>query len=229
MRAIGYVRVSHEDQARDGVSLAAQRAQIKAYCRARRWQVVEIFADEGISGKNLHRPGLQRALAGLEERRAKALVVVKLDRLSRSVRDIFALVEETFTGNGASLVSIAENLDATTAMGKAFLGILAVLAQMERELASERTRAALSHVKATGRYLGRPPFGKRRDREGRLVEDHEAQQALRRARRLRQKGASWREICRAIGWTMSQARTRLDPRHREHTKAAWLRYRGGQG
>lgn len=221
MKAIGYVRVSSEEQAREGVSLAAQRAQVRDFCKGRRWELVGVFADEGLSGKGLDRAGLAEARRALEEHRATVLVVTKLDRLSRSVRDIFALVEEEFTQNGASLVSIAENLDATTAMGKAFLGILAVLAQMERELVSERTRGALAHIKASGRYLGAIPYGKRLDRNGRLVTDPEAAKALRRARRLRAKGASWREVAERMGWTVSRARTRLDPSYREKTRAAW--------
>jgi len=221
VKVIGYVRVSSEEQAREGVSLAAQRAQVKGFCKGRRWQLVEVFADEGLSGKGLDRPGLQEARRALEEHRATVLVVTKLDRLSRSVRDIFSLVEEEFTQNGTSLVSIGENLDATTAMGKAFLGILAVLAQMERELVSERTRGALAHIKASGRYLGAIPFGKRLDGKGHLVTDREAAKALRRARRLRAKGASWRELAASMSWTVSQARTRLDGSYREKPRASW--------
>lgn len=223
MRVFGYVRVSHEEQARSGASLPAQREQIRAFCRARRWTLMGIMSDEGVSGATLkRRPGLQAALEVLERGEATVLVVTKLDRLSRSVRDIFSLVEGTFTTNGASLVSIGESLDATTAVGKAFLGILAVLAQMERELVSERTRAALDHIRSTGRYIGRVPFGKKLDDEGRLAVDRRAANALRRARRLRAAGRSWREVSAAMGWTLSQTRTRLDPRYRA---AAW---RSGQ-
>lgn len=225
MEAIGYVRVSTEDQAREGVSLEAQREQVRAFCKARRWELVEVFADEGVSGKTLDRPGLQAALGAVGEGRAKVLVVTKLDRLSRSVRDILELVEEQFAHNGASLVSIADNLDATNAMGKFVLTILAGLAQMERELISERTRSALAHVKGTGRHLGAIPYGKKVDAEGRLVPDPEAQKALRRARRLRKRGASWREIAERMGWTVSEARTRLDPSYREKTRAGWEKRR----
>ena len=225
MKAIGYVRVSTEDQVREGVSLSAQREQVRSYCKARRWELVEVFGDEGISGKSMGRPGLLGALAALDEHRAEVLIVTKLDRLSRKVRDILGLVEDTFADNGATLVSIAENIDATTATGKAFLGILAVLAQMEREQIGERTRAALAHVKKQGRYLGRVPFGKMRDGEGRLVVDPEAQKELRRARAMRRRGASWREVAERMGWTVSRARTRLDRRYREQ---AWAGCREGQ-
>ncbi len=116
--------------------------------------------------------------------------------------------------NGATLASIGDNLDATNAMGKFVLTILAGMAQMERELIAERTKAALAHVKKQGRYLGRVPFGKRRDEEGRLVADPEARKELRRARAMKRRGASWREVAERMGWTVSQARTRLDARYR---------------
>ena len=225
MNAIGYVRVSSEEQARSGVSLPAQREQIRAFCRGRGWTLVGVRSDEGASGRSLKRPGLQAALEVLEQRQATVLVVTRLDRLSRSVRDIFALVEGRFTANGASLVSISENLDATTAMGKAFLGILAVLAQMERELVGERTREALAHVRDDGRYLGAVPYGQRRDAGGRLAPDQEALNAIRRAKRLRKKGASWREVAEGMGWTVSQARTRLDARYRDRARAVAARRR----
>ena len=221
MRAVGYVRVSTEEQARRGVSLAAQRDQVKAYCRARRWQLVKVHADEGLSGRSLDRPGLQAALADVREGRATALVVTKLDRLSRNTRHILALVEDDFASNGVALVSIAETLDTTTAMGKFVVTLLAGLAQMEREQIGERTRAALATVKARGRHLGQVRYGKRRDASGRLVDDRDEQNALRRARRLRKAGASWREIAEAMDWTVSQARTRLDPKYRAATRASF--------
>jgi DNA invertase Pin-like site-specific DNA recombinase len=164
---------------------------------------------------------LQQALSVVEKHEAGVLVVTKLDRLSRSVRDILELVEGRFASNGGNLVSIADNLDATNAMGKFVLTILAGLAQMERELVSERTRSALAHVKSTGRHLGAVPYGKKLDEDGRLVSDREAQLALRRARRMRKRGASWREIAEKMDWTVSQARTRLDPSYRAKTRAGW--------
>jgi len=219
VEAVGYVRVSSEEQARRGASLSAQREQIRAFCRARGWGLIGIESDEGVSGVSLkRRPGLQVALEALERGRATALVITKLDRLSRSVRDIFSLVEGCFTTNGASLVSIGESLDATTATGKAFMGILAVMAQMESELIGERTRAALDQLRAEGRWVGAVPYGKRRDGGGGLIDDQPALNEIRRAKRLRAKGLSWRELAERMGWSVSQARTRLDRRYRERRR-----------
>jgi len=85
-RVVGYVRVSSEGQATEGVSLDAQRVKLAAYCTAMDFELVALEADEGVSAKTLRRPGLQRALAALEEGRADAVLVTKLDRLTRSVR-----------------------------------------------------------------------------------------------------------------------------------------------
>lgn len=92
MNVIGYVRVSTENQAREGVSLDAQRERIEAYCFAKGWQLVSVEADRGISAKDLNRPGLQRCVNAIEAHDVEALVIYKLDRLTRSVVDLNALV-----------------------------------------------------------------------------------------------------------------------------------------
>lgn len=202
MRAVGYIRVSTEEQAKEGVSLAAQRAQVEAWCVAKGWELVEVFADEGISGKSMKgRPGLAAALNLLEQDGGGVLVVTKLDRLSRSVRDILDLVELRFVKNGATLCSIGESLDATTASGKFVLLILAGLAQMEREQVGERTGAALQHKKAQGDWQGNVPYGWRagngpggRKDRAQWVEVPEEQAVIRRVKRLRKQGMSLRQI-----------------------------------
>ena len=218
VQAIGYVRVSTEDQATEGVSLAQQERQLKAYCRAKGWPLVEVCRDEGVSAKTLERPGLQAALAALGEGKANALVVTKLDRLSRSVRDILGLVEERFAHNGCNLVSIGENLDATNAMGKFVLTIMAGLAQMEREQIGERTRAALAYVKGTGKHLGAVPIGKQRGGGGRLVTDDDEQAKIAHARRLRRDGYTLQQVGEKLGWTVAQVRMRVNVKYRKEQR-----------
>src|SRR5262247_3665419 len=111
MNVVGYIRVSTEDQAREGVSLAAQRAKIDAYGLVKDWSVVEIIQDEGMA-KDLKRPGVQRLIALVESRYVGAVIVYKLDRLTRSVKDLNSLVE-LFERSGVALVSLQESLDAT--------------------------------------------------------------------------------------------------------------------
>lgn len=95
--AIGYVRVSTQEQATDGLSLAAQRDRLRAYCSLYAIRLIDIKADEGLSGSTLDRPGLQAALQMLRRGRANTLIVAKLERLSRSLRDVCTLVEELFS------------------------------------------------------------------------------------------------------------------------------------
>src|SRR6185295_17181680 len=95
LKAIGYVRVSTDDQAREGVSLDVQEARIRAYCEAKGWQLVAVVREEGKSAKDLKRPGLQEILRALPKRQRcfDVVVVVKLDRLTRSVRDLGNLTD----------------------------------------------------------------------------------------------------------------------------------------
>jgi site-specific DNA recombinase len=157
MQVIGYTRVSTSEQATEEVSLAAQRAKIEAYAVVKDWTLGEVIVDAGLSAKTLKRPGLQRVLAMVRAREMDVVVVAKLDRLSRRVRDMYDLVE-LFEKKGVALVSLQESLDATTATGRAMIGLLAVMNQLERETIGERTRDAMQHLKASGKVYSRPVF-----------------------------------------------------------------------
>lgn len=159
MRTIGYIRVSTEEQCREGVSLDAQKAKIEAYCGLHGLDLIAIIEDAGISGKTISkRPGIQEVIARLQDGEASGLVVVKLDRLSRSTRDILDFVDRT-EKNGWELHSINEKLDTGSAAGRFTVTILSALAQMESEQIGERTKAALDHKRTNGDYLGAPPYG----------------------------------------------------------------------
>lgn len=140
-RAVAYVRVSTEKQADAGQSLEAQQAKLAAYASLYELELVEVVVDAGVSAKTLNRPGLQRALAMLESGAADALVVVKLDRLTRSVRDLGELVEGVFAEKGAALLSVSEQIDTRSAAGRLVLNVLASVSQWEREAIGERTAA----------------------------------------------------------------------------------------
>ena len=161
-RAIGYVRVSTEGQAQDGLSLGAQRARLAAYCVAMDLELLDVVTDE-MSARSLNRPGIQKVLKQLERGEADALVVAKLDRLTRSVRDLGMLVENYFSeGNPWSLLSVGDSIDTRTASGRLVLNVLGSVSQWEREAIGERTREALAIVKAQGFKLGHPFYGYRR-------------------------------------------------------------------
>lgn len=159
IRVVGYVRVSMDMQALEGVSLEAQSEKIKAYCKLHDVELIGIYKDEGLSAKSLERPGLKSALAKLERGRANTLLVVKLDRLTRSLLDLDMLIRGYFTKEQYHLLSVSESLDTRTAMGRFVLYILGLIAQWERESISERTRDAMTHLKQQGVAMGGAPYG----------------------------------------------------------------------
>src|SRR6266699_1866769 len=107
-RAVGYIRVSTDKQAEHGISLEAQHAKLTQYAALYDIELVDIIVDAGVSAKSLNRPGLQRALGMLRKGQADALLVAKLDRLTRSTRDLGTLVEEDLARGKWSLLSVAE-------------------------------------------------------------------------------------------------------------------------
>jgi DNA invertase Pin-like site-specific DNA recombinase len=155
MRVLGYVRVSTSEQRDSRAGLEAQRAAIAAEARRRGWKLIETIEDAGYSAKDLRRPGIKRALEELERGRADALVVAKLDRLSRSMIDFTGLMGRASRENWA-LVALDCAVDTTTPAGEAMANVLATFAQFERRLIGQRTREALAQKKAQGVQLGRP-------------------------------------------------------------------------
>lgn len=159
-RVISYVRVSTDEQANSGVSLAAQREKCELYARLHGLTLVEHIEDAGQSAKSLDRPGLQRALKMLRSGEADALLIVKLDRLTRSVRDLGTLLDTHFQPGAATLMSVHDQIDTSTAAGRMVLNILTSVAQWEREAIGERTAAALAHKRSNGSKTGgHRPFG----------------------------------------------------------------------
>jgi len=156
MRVLGYVRVSTSEQASKGAGLEAQRRAILAECQRRGWHLVETIEDAGYSARDLKRPGIQEALRALERREASALVVAKLDRLSRSMLD-FSKVMAQATREHWALVALDVAVDPSTPSGEAMANMLATFAQFERRLISQRTKEALAVRRASGVRLGRPP------------------------------------------------------------------------
>ena len=197
-RAIGYVRVSTEEQAAEGQSLVAQRARLEAYCVASDLELVAVLSDEGLSGKTLWRPGVQEALGRLRGGEAQALIVTKLDRLSRSVRDVLGLVEECGK-EGWGLHSLNEKLDTSSAVGRCFVTIIAAMNQMEREQIGERTKAVMADMKRRGLRVGSVPYGFKVGKDGRTLERVEPESVvIFRILKDRMDGCGYAEIARAL-------------------------------
>jgi site-specific DNA recombinase len=195
-RTIAYLRVSTDKQADRGVSLDAQRGKVAAYAQLYDLELVNVIVDAGESAKTLDRPGLQRALAMLKAGEAEALLVVKLDRLTRSVRDLGALVERYFAPGKAALLSVGEQIDTRSAAGRLVLNVLASVSQWEREAIGERTATAMQHKISVDEYTGgRLPYGYCLAADGEHIEESPAEQAvLSVTRELRTAGLSYRRI-----------------------------------
>lgn len=155
-RVMGYGRVSTDDQGENGVGLAAQEAAIRDKAERSGWELLDVVTDTA-SGKSMRkRPGLERCLAVLDSGFAEALVVAKLDRLSRSLVDFGHLLERA-KAKGWKIVVLDMDLDMTTAAGEMTANTLMNFAQFERRLIGERTKAALAVKRLQGVRLGRPP------------------------------------------------------------------------
>jgi len=192
MKVIGYVRVSTEEQAREGISLEAQRSKIEAWVHAMGFQLVALEEDAGISGKLIRtREGLRRAIDGACAEKA-VLVVYSLSRLSRSTRDTL-MVADKLDKAGADLVSLSERIDTTTAAGKMVFRMLAVLNEFERDQISERTSAILQHKKAKGEVYSPIPYGFKRD-GSKLVPSKEERRVIREIVVMKKRGMSLRAI-----------------------------------
>ena len=142
MKTVGYIRVSTDEQSTNGVSLAEQRAKIKGYANLYGLTLVAVIEDAGQSAKSMDRPGLRQVLDMLGKGMVEAVVVSKLDRLTRSVRDLGQLLDEQFGAQGkAALLSVSEQIDGRSAGGRMVLNLLATVSQWKgRSSASEQRR-----------------------------------------------------------------------------------------
>ena len=223
-RFIAYIRVSTDAQANDGVSRDEQRARTAAYAAATGGTIVAVYEDVASGGtKPQHRPGLVTARNQVLHGAADAVLVTKLDRLSRSTIDLLTILDASKRGK-CPIVSVAENIDTRSPAGEFFVTVLAGLAQMERGVIRERTVFAMNEVARQGRARSRfLPFGLRVSGEPdrttvaagdrrRLVADPEEQLILRRIQRLQRSGLGpW-----AITTRLNAAKV-INPR----TRRAW--------
>lgn len=236
MRAAGYIRVSTEEQSREGVSLEMQITKIRQYCELNELELVGIYGDPGISGKSIKaRPGIQAVLEMVDRKRIDHVVVYKLDRLARNTIETLEMVER-MDKKSVSLHSISEKLDTQSAIGRFVVRTLASLAEMERDQVSERTTGALQSKRARGEKTGGDcPFGydfQEVTRPGTdkplkvLVENPEEQEIVARIRNLKAKGHSFRAIAaeqNSDGLVTKQGKTwthRQIARVYEYAKAA---------
>jgi site-specific DNA recombinase len=157
-RAVGYVRISKENP--EGHSLQAQREAIEAYCRARGWELVRIYEDDGVSGAVSpdERPALQELERDVLSDGIQYVVVWRLDRLGRKAGELLAFLDR-LERKGVAFVSIDDAIDTSKPEGRLLRTILAGVAEFERELIRQRTRRGLAVAREKGKWVGRPPKG----------------------------------------------------------------------
>jgi DNA invertase Pin-like site-specific DNA recombinase len=151
VKAVAYLRVSTADQ-----SISLQMDGIRDYARARGFNLVEEYVDEGVSGAKARRPALDRLLADAHRRKFDVVLVWKLDRLGRSLSHLIRLVE-TLASLGVDLVSLGDSgLDTTGPSGRLIFHVIGAVAEFERDLIRERTRAGVAAARRRGKRIGRP-------------------------------------------------------------------------
>lgn len=143
-RAAIYIRVSTQEQAEEGYSIQMQTERLKKFCEAKDFIVANIYTDPGYSGSNIKRPALTNMINDIKSKNIDLVLVYKLDRLSRSQKDTLYLIEDVFLKNNVDFVSMNENFDTSTPLGRAMIGILSVFAQLEREQIKERM--SMGHI-----------------------------------------------------------------------------------
>lgn len=203
MKAIGYRRCSTLGQV-DGEGLGVQSDKIEGWCRLHGVDLLGIEEDAGISGATVDRPGLKSAIeAALALRGDAVLVVARLDRLGRSAIDVQVTLRTLMEAN-VRVVAINDGIDTHSGMGSAIVkllvGILSTFAELEREVIKTRLLDGRRRASRENRvYASEPAFGRRVAEDGRtLVANAAEESVVRRARELRETGASYRSICRQL-------------------------------
>jgi site-specific DNA recombinase len=193
MKVVGYIRVSTDRQDESGLGLEAQQHKIRTYCDLYDLELICIHKDAA-SGKNLRRSGLESALHDLESGKAEGIMVAKLDRLTRSVRDLGSLLDRYFS-NRFQLAVVEEQVDTRTAAGRLTLNLLVSVAQWERETTGERTKAALQAKRARGEKTGGyVPYGYTVTHDGKLIADEAEQRIIAYIHTLAEGGVNCRQI-----------------------------------
>ena len=169
-----YPRVSTDDQVREGFSLDEQEKEMKKLCMYKNYQIYKVYREEGVSAKNMNRPKFQEMIQDLKDGKINRIIVYKLDRLTRSIQDlevICKLIEKYH----CSLDSVSEEINTDTAMGVFFIRMTTILAQLEIERTSERTKFGLKGAAKNGHFCGKAPIGYRKINKKLVIDDLESE------------------------------------------------------
>lgn len=194
---VGYIRVSTKEQAETKLSLLKQEEKIRAYAVAQDLVIARIFNDAAESAKNLNRPAIKELLAEIERGRVGHVIVYKLDRIIRNVENLGFLLR-LFEKKKVTFASVSESLDTSSASGRLVVNLLGMIAQWEREMISERTKAALDVKRQRGEPLcGVMPYGYRA-KQGKLIPFEAEQRILRMILKARRDARGYQDISDAL-------------------------------
>ena len=191
-----YSRVSTEDQSRFGHSLDEQECKLKQLCEFKGYEIYKIYREEGVSAKNTNRPKFQEMIEDMKNGKINKIIVYKLDRLTRSIQDlevICSMLEEY----NCELESVAEEINTGNANGKFFIRMLTILAQLEIERTSERTKFGLVGAIKKGHIPSRAPLGYERE-DKKLVINHIEEEVVKRIFNMYLEGESVCSICQTF-------------------------------
>ena len=211
-KAIAYTRVSINEQAINELSLEAQRIEVTAQAERSDVTIVKILTDNDASAATLNRPAMSELLTQIDSGRIDAVIISKLDRLTRRIKDFKSLLQRMKKamradgGKGVDLISSAEFLDTGSDTGQIVINIMDSVSQWDREVIGERTSATLQNLKAQGRTTGNPPFGYAVSESGVLIENEREQAILKRVTQLREQGKTWQIVADTL--TAEGERTR---------------------
>lgn len=196
LRVAIYIRVSTQEQAKEGYSIGEQEERLRDYCKAMKWDIYKIYIDPGYSGGDTARPGLQDLIRDVNAGVIDKVVVYKLDRLSRSQKDTLVLIEDVFLANKTDFVSMTENFDTSSPFGRAMIGMLAVFAQLEKDKINERMTMGKEARAKLGLWNGgTEPIGYDYDKNEDMLNPNDYEQMqLRELRELFLKGVPLRTI-----------------------------------
>ena len=220
-----YVRVSTDAQREEGYSIEAQTDMLEGYCRSRQIKNYKLYVDGGFSGSSIERPEIKRMIDDVKRGYVDCVVVYKLDRLSRSQKDTLFLIEDVFNPNSVSFISLNENMDTSTPIGRAMLGIMSAFAQLERETIRERTRIGMRERVKSGLWMGggHVPFGYDYDKwRGILVPNADAE-TVRKMYDLYLSGYSMMRIAQIVGLKYERLAQQILMRR---TNTGYIHYNG---
>lgn len=192
-----YIRVSTFDQKKEGLSIEIQERKLQDYCELKEYWVFKIYKDEGISAGSINRPEFKQMMEDAKNNKFSAIITYKLDRFSRNMVDLIYLLNELEDYN-VDFISFTENFDTTTATGRAFMKIVTIFAELEREQTSERVEMVFSEKRADGLPSTPPPYGYKYNKKKRWVVEKIKADKIRLVCEAHLNGIRWKDTLQTL-------------------------------